>query len=96
MKGAEQARLVEGLARSAEARRGASVRMLETHISYVLLTGTHAYKIKKAVDFGFLDFTTLAARRFFCEEELRLNRRIAPALGRLRRCSAPELTRVNI
>ncbi len=80
MKGAEQARLVEGLARSAEASRGASVRMLETHISYVLLTGTHAYKIKKAVDFGFLDFTTLAARRFFCEEELRLNRRLAPAL----------------
>jgi len=54
--------------------------VLETHISYVLLTGTHAYKIKKAVDFGFLDFKTLAARRFFCEEELRLNRRLAPAL----------------
>ena len=46
----------------------------------MLLTGTFAYKIKKAVDFGFLDFTTLAARRFFCEEELRLNRRLAPDL----------------
>jgi len=54
--------------------------VLETHISYVLLTGTHAYKIKKAVAFGFLDFKTLAARRFFCGEELRLNRRLAPAL----------------
>ena len=53
---------------------------IETHISFVLLTGTHAYKIKKAVDFGFLDFTTLAARRFFCAEELRLNRRLAPEL----------------
>src|SRR5205823_1630153 len=56
------------------------VTAIETHISYVLLTGTYAYKIKKAVDFGFLDFTTLAARRFFCEEELRLNRRLAPEI----------------
>ena len=64
---------------STRRRRHAPPRMLETHISFVLLTGTHAYKIKKAVDFGFLDFTTLAARRFFCEEELRLNRRLAPA-----------------
>lgn len=56
------------------------VTLIETHISYVLLTGRHAYKIKKAVDFGFLDFTTLSARRFFCEEELRLNRRLAPAI----------------
>ena len=56
------------------------VRLVETHISYVLLTGSFAYKIKKAVDLGFLDFTTLAARRFFCQEEIRLNRRLAPAL----------------
>jgi aminoglycoside phosphotransferase family enzyme len=56
------------------------VTVLETHISYVLLTGQHAYKLKKAVDLGFLDFTTLAARRFYCDEELRLNRRLAPAL----------------
>jgi aminoglycoside phosphotransferase family enzyme/predicted kinase len=54
------------------------VTLVETHISYVLLTGRHAYKIKKAVDFGFLNFTTLSARRFYCEEELRLNRRLAP------------------
>jgi len=57
-----------------------SVRLLETHISYVLLTGRYAFKIKKAVNLGFLDFTTLAARRFYCERELRLNRRLAPAL----------------
>jgi len=58
----------------------AQVGALETHISCVLLTGRFAYKLKKAVDFGFLDFTTLAARRFYCHEELRLNRRLAPAL----------------
>src|SRR5512136_1958209 len=56
------------------------VDMLETHISWVLLTGTCAYKIKKAVDLGFLDFTTLAARRHYRERELALNRRLAPDL----------------
>ncbi len=56
--------------------------VLETHISWVLLTGPFAYKIKKPVDLGFLDFTTLAARHHFCEEELRLNRRLAPQLYR--------------
>lgn len=57
-----------------------SVDLLETHISYVLLAGSHAYKIKKAVDLGFLDFSTLARRHEFCAEELRLNRRLAPDL----------------
>src|SRR5271165_4933950 len=77
----EQARLLAALSRPDVFRPGcAHVERLETHISYVLLTGRHAYKIKKAVNFGFLDFTTLAARRFFCEEELRLNRRLAPTL----------------
>ena len=52
----------------------------ETHISWVLLVGHDAYKIKKSVDLGFLDFSTLEARRFFCSEELRLNRRLAPQL----------------
>jgi aminoglycoside phosphotransferase family enzyme/predicted kinase len=54
--------------------------VIETHISYVLLAGAFAYKIKKAVRFEFLDFTTLAQRRFFCHEELRLNRRLAPLI----------------
>lgn len=58
----------------------ASVRHIETHISHVLLAGETAYKIKKPVDLGFLDFSTLEARRHFCEEELRLNRRLAPGL----------------
>lgn len=54
--------------------------VIETHISYVILAGPFAYKIKKAIDLGFLDYTTLDRRRFFCEEELRLNRRLAPDL----------------
>jgi len=58
------------------------VELLETHISCVLLAGNHAYKIKKPVNLGFLDFTSLAARRLFCEEELRLNRRTAASLYR--------------
>jgi len=52
------------------------VKILQTHISYVFLTGRYAYKIKKPVNFGFLDFTTLEKRKFYCEEELRLNRRL--------------------
>ena len=56
------------------------VELLETHISWVLLTGGYAYKIKKPLDLGFLDFGSLAARRHACEEELRLNRRTAAAL----------------
>lgn len=56
------------------------VHVIETHISYVLLTGQYAYKVKKAVNLGFLDFTTLAARGFYCNRELELNRRLAPAI----------------
>ena len=55
-------------------------QVVETHISWVLLTGEQAYKIKKAVNFGFLDFTALEQRHFYCKEELRLNRRLAPQL----------------
>ena len=57
-----------------------AVKVVETHLSWVLLTGAFAYKIKKPVDFGFVNFTTLDRRRYFCEEELRLNRRLAPRL----------------
>ena len=58
----------------------AAVRVAETHISWVFLTGAYAYKVKKPVKFSFLDFSTLERRRRFCEEELRLNRRLAPQL----------------
>jgi uncharacterized protein len=54
--------------------------VLQTHISWVVLTGPYTYKIKKPVNLGFVDFSTLAQRHFFCQEELRLNRRLAPQL----------------
>lgn len=54
------------------------LRLIETHVSWVVLTGPYAYKLKKPVDYGFLDFSTLALRKHYCEEELRLNRRFAP------------------
>ncbi len=56
------------------------VEVIETHISWVLLAGGRVYKIKKPVDFGFLDFSTLARREHFCREEVRLNQRTAPGL----------------
>ncbi len=55
-------------------------RVLETHISWVLLTGSYAYKLKKHVDMGFVNFSTLSRREKYCYEELRLNRRLAPEL----------------
>ena len=55
-----------------------SVNVLQTHISFVALTGEYAYKVKKPVNFGFLDFSTLEKRKYFCEEEIRLNRRLCP------------------
>lgn len=57
-----------------------TVRLLETHISWVFLTGAYAYKIKKPVNFGFLDFSTLALRQSCCHEEIRLNQRLAKDL----------------
>ena len=57
--------------------RPAEVHLVQTHISYVLLAGGEVYKIKKPVRFSFLDFSTLERRRHFCEEEVRLNRRLA-------------------
>ncbi len=78
---AAQARLVSALRDAAMAgAKDRRVELIETHISYVILTGQFAYKIKKALELGFLDFRSLAARRFYCEEELRLNRRLAPKL----------------
>lgn len=56
------------------------IKLIQTHISYVLLTGDYVYKVKKSVNFGFLDFTTLEQRGYFCKEELRLNRRLSPDL----------------
>lgn len=60
----------------------ATVELVQTHISYVLLAGSEVFKVKKAVRFSFLDFSTLARRRYFCREEVRLNRRMAPDVYR--------------
>lgn len=54
------------------------VRLVETHISWILLTGDYAYKVKKPLNLGFLDFSTLGRRKRFCFEEVRLNSRTAP------------------
>src|SRR5919198_507719 len=74
-------RLIQALTnRSMYAHQTTEVVVLQTHISWVVLTGPYAYKIKKPVNLGFVDFSTLAQRHFFCQEELRLNRRLAPQL----------------
>lgn len=59
---------------------GARPACIETHMSWVFLVGERVYKLKKPVRFPFLDFTTLKAREFFCREEVRLNRRLAPGV----------------
>jgi len=56
------------------------IKFMETHISLLFLTGKYVYKLKKPVDFGFLDFTSLEKRKFFCEQEVKLNRRLSPAI----------------
>ncbi len=61
-----------------EGERPDRVDLVETHISWLFFTGQFVYKVKKPVDYGFLDFTTPEKRRFFCLEEVRLNRRLSP------------------
>ena len=57
-----------------------AVEFVQTHISSVFLTGDYVYKLKKPMDFGFLDFTTVESREIFCRKELELNRRLAPSV----------------
>jgi aminoglycoside phosphotransferase family enzyme len=56
------------------------VSMRQTHISWLFFTEHFVYKVKKPVDFGFLDFTALESRQFFCDQEVQLNRRLAPGV----------------
>jgi len=72
------AKLVAALAKRLDT--AGDTEVLETHISWVILAGPFAYKLKKPVDLGFANFTTLESRRRCCEEELRLGRRTAPSL----------------
>ncbi|MDP1995790.1 MAG: AAA family ATPase [Gallionella sp.] len=75
----------------------AQVRLIETHISWVLLTGEVAYKIKKPLNLGFLDFSTLAQREQACADEVRLNRRLAAEfyLGVVAITGSPAAPRIN-
>lgn len=57
-----------------------TIELKQTHISYLFFTPKYVYKIKKSVDFGFLDFTTLEKRRFFCHQEIALNKRLCPEI----------------
>lgn len=54
-----------------------NIQLVQTHASYVFLTGKYVYKVKKSVNYGFLDYSTLAKRKYFLETELRLNQQIA-------------------
>jgi uncharacterized protein len=57
-----------------------NIKLIQTHASYVFLTGEYAYKVKKKVNYGFLDYSTLAKRKYFIEAELQLNKKIAPEI----------------
>jgi hypothetical protein len=73
--------LIDGLCRAGAYPHPVDrIELVETHISWVILTGEFAYKIKKPVELGFLDFRELERRHFFCEEEIRLNRFWAPGI----------------
>jgi aminoglycoside phosphotransferase family enzyme/predicted kinase len=76
----QQRTLVDSLRQTLSKGVEGTVDLIETHISWVILAGPFAYKIKKAVNFGFLDYSTLSLRHHWCLEELRLNRRTAPEL----------------
>ena len=73
------------------------IELIETHISWVFLAGPRVYKVKKPVNLGFLDFTTLPRRRAACEDEVRLNRRLAPDVyeGVAEITGAPEQPRIG-
>ena len=74
-----QTTMIQTLAARLEADAG-KVQLFETHISWVLVSADFAYKFKKALRLEYLDYSTIQARHFYCKEELRLNRRLAPEL----------------
>ncbi len=74
-------RIIEELSKpEAYPHRVSEVQVIQTHISVIFITDERVYKVKKPVDFGFLDFTTLDKRQHFCFEELALNRRLSPEI----------------
>jgi aminoglycoside phosphotransferase family enzyme len=77
----ESSRVVAFLRRrDAYSETTGSVELIETHISWIFLTDEFAYKLKKPVRFDFLDFSTAELRREACENEVKLNRRLAPGV----------------
>src|SRR5262245_9058488 len=73
--------LIEALSRpEAYPHPSGQVEVRHTHISVVFLAGPYAYKVKKPVNLGFLDFSTLEKRRHFCDQEVVLNRRLSPSV----------------
>ena len=66
------------LKRSVFPHQASDIRLVQTHISFVILAGDYVYKFKKPVNFGFLDFSTLDKRKYCCAQELLLNRRLCP------------------
>ena len=89
--------LIEALRSHLRATSRQPVVLIETHISWVLLAGSLAYKIKKPVRLPFVDFSTLASRRRFCDIELQLNQRLAPQiyLEVVPVCGSPEAPRLG-
>lgn len=73
-------KLIAALRKMLSRETGQSVELIETHLSWVLLAPVYAYKLKKPVRLPFVDFSSAQARKHFCEEELRLNRRFAPSI----------------
>ena len=67
---------------SPDAHGGAPVTVVDTHASVVFVAGAHAWKLKRAVRYDYLDFSTADRRRAMCEAEVRINRRTAPSLYR--------------
>ena len=86
--------LIEALRRTL----GLDTELIETHISWLLLAGADAYKLKKPVKLDFLDFSRLEQRRAACDEELRINRRTAPDLyrGVLPVTGSPDVTTLGL
>ena len=89
--------MVDALRAHLAAVDGQAVELLETHISWILLSGSLAYKLKKPVRLPFLDFTELGARQRDCELELRLNQRLAPSLylDVVPICGSPQFPRID-
>src|SRR5215471_1346840 len=79
MAGSDQSEVIEFLA-SSTTHGSATVERIDTHTSVVFLAGSRAYKLKRAVHFDYVDFSSLERRQYCCEAEVRLNRRTAPTL----------------